>query len=45
MRGGASVADVAGALGVSEQAVLALETTALAELRRRCASGMREYAA
>jgi RNA polymerase primary sigma factor len=43
--GGASAAEVAGVLGLSEQDVLTLETTALAELRRRCAAAMKDYAA
>lgn len=43
--GGASVAEVAGVLGTTEREVRQLETTALEQLRRRCAIGMKEYAA
>jgi RNA polymerase primary sigma factor len=43
--GGASAAEVAALLGLSESEVLSLESAALTELRRRCSQGMKEYAA
>jgi RNA polymerase sigma factor (sigma-70 family) len=42
---GASVADVAAALGLDPAAVRTAEAAALASLRRRCAVDLREYAA
>ncbi|HYU83867.1 MAG TPA: sigma factor-like helix-turn-helix DNA-binding protein, partial [Kribbellaceae bacterium] len=43
--GGASVAEVAAALGLAADRVRSIEDEALEELRRRCATGMEEYAA
>jgi RNA polymerase primary sigma factor len=42
---GSSVAEVAEVLGLAESDVRGLESTALAELRKRCRRGMKEYAA
>src|SRR6266545_3314989 len=43
--GGASVAEVEAALGLAADRVRSIEDEALEELRRRCATGMEEYAA